>query len=116
MKSGWPGVSIRLTVTSPIANDATADLIVIPRCRSSSSESLRCAVVDAADRVDHAGHVEQPLGECRLTGVSCARIPRFSVLRSKRHSLRIGHKGLLVAMNAWRMSPPGSIGAVNFLS
>jgi hypothetical protein len=43
MKSGCPGVSIRFTVTSPIANDATADLIVIPRCRSSSSESV-CVV------------------------------------------------------------------------
>ena len=43
MKSGWPGVSIRLTVTSPIANDATADLIVMPRCRSSASESV-CVV------------------------------------------------------------------------
>ena len=40
MKSGWPGVSIRLTVTSPIANEATADLIVIPRWRSSASESV----------------------------------------------------------------------------
>ena len=40
MKSGWPGVSIRLTATSSIANEATADLIVIPRCRSSASESV----------------------------------------------------------------------------
>ncbi len=43
MKSGWPGVSIRLTVTSPIANETTADLIVIPRWRSSASESV-CVV------------------------------------------------------------------------
>ncbi len=40
MKSGWPGVSIRLTVTSSIANDTTADLIVMPRCRSSAKESV----------------------------------------------------------------------------
>ncbi len=40
MKSGWPGVSIRLTVTSSMTNDTTADLIVIPRCRSSSKESV----------------------------------------------------------------------------
>ena len=40
MKSGWPGVSIRLTVTSSMANDTTADLIVMPRCRSSASESV----------------------------------------------------------------------------
>ena len=43
MKSGWPGVSIRLTVTSPITNETTADLIVIPRWRSSASESV-CVV------------------------------------------------------------------------
>jgi hypothetical protein len=43
MKSGWPGVSIRLTVTWSIENEATADLIVIPRCRSSASESV-CVV------------------------------------------------------------------------
>ena len=40
MKSGWPGVSIRLTVTSSMTNDTTADLIVMPRCRSSASESV----------------------------------------------------------------------------
>ena len=55
MKSGWPGVSIRLTVTSSIANDTTADLIVMPRCRSSASESVWVLpVVDAADLVDDA--------------------------------------------------------------
>jgi hypothetical protein len=43
MKSGWPGVSIRLTVTSSIANETTADLIVIPRSCSSASESV-CVV------------------------------------------------------------------------
>jgi hypothetical protein len=31
MKSGWPGVSIRLTVTSSIAKETTAALIVMPR-------------------------------------------------------------------------------------
>ena len=40
MKSGWPGVSIRLTVMSPTPNETTADLIVMPRCRSSASESV----------------------------------------------------------------------------
>jgi hypothetical protein len=43
MKSGWPGVSIRLTVTPSIANETTAALIVIPRWRSSASESV-CVV------------------------------------------------------------------------
>ncbi len=40
MKSGWPGVSIRLTVTPPTTNDTTADLIVMPRRRSSASVSV----------------------------------------------------------------------------
>jgi hypothetical protein len=40
MKSGWPGVSIRLTVTSSIANETTAALIVMPRRRSSARESV----------------------------------------------------------------------------
>jgi hypothetical protein len=40
MKSGWPGVSIRLTVTSSMTNDTTADWIVMPRCRSSAKESV----------------------------------------------------------------------------
>jgi hypothetical protein len=43
MKSGWPGVSIRFTMTSSIENETTADLIVIPRCRSSARESV-CVV------------------------------------------------------------------------
>ena len=43
MKSGWPGVSIRLTVTSPSSNETTAALMVIPRCRSSASVSV-CVV------------------------------------------------------------------------
>ncbi len=30
-KSGWPGVSIKLTVASSTVNETTADLIVIPR-------------------------------------------------------------------------------------
>ena len=40
MKSGCPGVSIRLTATSPIVNDTTAALIVMPRRRSSASVSV----------------------------------------------------------------------------
>ena len=42
-KSGWPGVSIKLTQVPSTVKDATADLIVIPRCRSSASESV-CVV------------------------------------------------------------------------
>ncbi len=41
MKSGWPGVSIRLTVTSSsMTNETTADLIVMPRWRSSARVSV----------------------------------------------------------------------------
>ena len=42
-KSGCPGVSIKLTVVPPTVNETTADLIVIPRWRSSASESV-CVV------------------------------------------------------------------------
>jgi|GEM_PF-3681966 len=41
MKSGWPGVSIRLTLVSPaMVNEVTAALMVMPRCRSSASVSV----------------------------------------------------------------------------
>ena len=43
MKSGWPGVSMMLTAKSPMRNETTAALIVIPRRRSSSSVSV-CVV------------------------------------------------------------------------
>jgi hypothetical protein len=38
-----PGVSMRLTATSQIIKDATADLMVMPRSRSSARESV-CVV------------------------------------------------------------------------
>ena len=41
MKSGRPGVSSRLTTTSPSANDVTAARMLMPRRRSMSSESVR---------------------------------------------------------------------------
>ncbi len=70
MKSGCPGVSIRLTVTScdderhdrGLDGDAAAAFEV-------EGVGLCGAVVDAADRVDDVGFVEQPLGEARLTRV-----------------------------------------------
>jgi hypothetical protein len=43
MKSGCPGVSIRLTVRPPTSNETTADLIVMPRCCSSGRKSV-CVV------------------------------------------------------------------------
>ena len=77
MKSGWPGVSIRLTVTSSIANDDDRRLdrdaaLALERQRV----GLRRAVVDAADLVDDTGGVEQPLGERRLTGVYMRQDPQ----------------------------------------
>ena len=41
MKSGWPGVSMRLTWRSPTAKAATAERMVIPRSRSRSPLSVR---------------------------------------------------------------------------
>jgi hypothetical protein len=58
MKSGWPGVSTRLTARSPRTNEATAERV-----------GLGGAGVDAADVVDRAGVVEESLGEGGLTGV-----------------------------------------------
>ncbi len=43
MKSGWPGVSTRFTGTPAMVNDTTADLMVMPRWRSSASVSV-CVV------------------------------------------------------------------------
>ena len=97
MKSGWPGVSIRLTVTSSSANDTTADLIVMPRCCSSASESV--CVVPASTlpglSITPAAYSSRSVSVV-LPASTCARIPKLSVLRSdKRHTLQIGHKGPL---------------------
>ena len=70
MKSGWPGVSIRLTVTPPsgerhhggLDGDAAAAFQL-------ERVGLGAAGVDAADLVDHPGGVQQPLGQAGLTGV-----------------------------------------------
>ena len=85
MKSGWPGVSIRLTCTSFSANDATADLIVMPRCRSSASESV-CVVPASTlpSSVDGAGLVQQPFGESCLTGVYMRQDPKVELFLSPR--------------------------------
>ena len=77
MKSGWPGVSIRLTVTSSIANDDDRGLdrdAALPLERE--RVGLGGAGIDAADLVDDAGGVEQPLGESGLTGVYMRQDPQ----------------------------------------
>ena len=90
MKSGWPGVSIRLTVTSPTTNETTADLIVMPRWRSSASESVwvlpssTLPISSMTPAVNSSRSVRLV-----LPASTCARIPKLSV-RTKRHVLRIG--------------------------
>ena len=77
MKSGWPGVSIRLTVTSSIdeRHDGGLDRdAALPFQRQGIG--LGAAVVDAADLVDDAGGVEQPLGQACLTGVYMRQDPQ----------------------------------------
>src|SRR5215831_18331140 len=97
MKSGWPGVSIRLTVTPSTGNETTADLIVIPRCCSSASESVRVVPLSTlpASSITPAAYRSRSV-RVVLPASTCARIPRFSVLRSKRQYLQVGHDGLLV--------------------
>ena len=96
MKSGWPGVSIRLTVTSSMANDTTADLIVMPRRCSSSSESVWVVPSSTLpiSSMTPAAYSSRSVSVV-LPASTCAKIPKLSVVRSKRHTLRIGHKGLL---------------------
>src|SRR5215203_7161638 len=90
MKSGWPGVSTRLTATSPMTNDTTADLIVMPRCRSSvkvsvlvlPSSTLPISSMTPAAQSSRSVRVVLPAS-------TCARIPRFKV-PIERHVLYIG--------------------------
>ena len=80
MKSGWPGVSIRLTVTSSISNETTADLMVIPRCRSSASESvwvLPSSTLPISSMIPTVCSSRSV--RLVLPASTCARIPRFSV-------------------------------------
>ena len=96
MKSGWPGVSIRLTVTSSMTNDTTADLIVMPRCRSSARESV-CVLPSSTlptSSMTPAAYSSRSVSVV-LPASTCAKIPKLSVRRSKRHTLRIGREALL---------------------
>ena len=95
MKSGWPGVSIRLTVTSSIDERHDGGLdgdAALPFQRQRIG--LGAAVVDAADLVDDTGGVEQPLGQACLTGVYMRQDPQVQRSCSKRHILRIGREAL----------------------
>ena len=98
IKSGWPGVSIRLTATSPITKDATADLIVMPRWRSSANVSVW--VVPSSTRPNRS--MARAANSSRsvklvLPASTCAKIPKFRVRTMRQvHSigglLRCGHE------------------------
>ena len=90
MKSECPGVSIRLTVTSSIAKDTTADRIVIPRCFSSARVSVW---VLPASTLPTSSMTPAPYSSRSVRVVlpasTCARIPKFNDFTSK-HVLCIG--------------------------
>ena len=65
MKSGWPGVSIRLTVTSSMAKAATAERMAL----EGEGIGLGSALVDATEAVDDACGEKYPFGEGCLTSV-----------------------------------------------
>src|SRR2546429_5549174 len=70
--------------------------MVIPRCCSSGSESV-CVVPASTLPIASITPARYSSRSVRvvLPASTCAKIPRFSVRRNKRHTLRIGHKGLL---------------------
>src|SRR5215469_8634171 len=75
-------------------NEATADLIVIPRCRSSASESV-CVVPAStlpSSEMTFAAYSSRSV-RVVLPASTCARIPRLRVVRGTRHTLRIGLNG-----------------------
>jgi len=79
-REAWPGVSIKLTVTPSTANEVTADLIVIPRCRSSASESV-CVVPASTlpiSSMTPAAWSSRSVSVV-LPASTCARIPKLSV-------------------------------------
>jgi len=101
MKSGWPGVSIRLTVRSSTANDTTADRIVMPRCRSRARVSVW--VLPSSTRpivpMTPAANSSRSV-RLVLPASTCATIPRFSAL-TKRHVLMAGNDSFLAGHERW---------------
>lgn len=80
MKSGWPGVSIRLTVVAPRVKETTADLMVMPRWRSSARESVRVLPWSTLPMVSMVPAVWRSRSvRLVLPASTCARIPRFTV-------------------------------------
>ncbi len=90
MKSGWPGVSTRLTARSPRRNEATADRIVMPRSRSRSSESVWVVPASTLPARSMAPAVNSRRSvRVVLPASTCARMPRLSV-RMGPHAFRGG--------------------------
>ena len=89
MKSGWPGVSIRLTVVSPMANETTAARMVMPRVRSSArvsvwvlpASTLPTASMTPASKSRRSVRLVLPAS-------TCASIPRLRH-RIPRHDLAV---------------------------
>src|SRR5215472_11473517 len=81
-------------VTSPMPNEATADLMVIPRCRSSASESVWVVPASTlpSSEMTFAAYSSRSVSVV-LPASTCARIPRLSVVRGTRHTLRVGLNG-----------------------
>ena len=77
MKSGWPGVSIRLTCDVPDRErrDGGPDRDPAPPLER-QRVGLRRAGIDAAELVDDARVVQQPFGESCLTGVYVRQDPQ----------------------------------------
>ena len=88
MKSGCPGVSIRLTAMPPTVNETTAERIVMPRRRSSASESVCVfpASTLPGSSMTPAAWRSRSVSEV-LPASTCARIPRFKHCTA-RHVLR----------------------------
>ena len=84
-KSACPGVSMRLTVRSFSCNDTTADLMVMPRARSSSIVSV-CVVPLSTLPTDGMTPVSKRIRSVRLVlpASTCARMP--SVTTAMRHT------------------------------
>src|SRR5829696_7154378 len=80
MKSGWPGVSIRLMVVRPTTNDTTAALMVMPRWRSRSRVSvwvLPWSTLPTSSMTPAANSSRSV--RVVLPASTWARIPRFTV-------------------------------------
>ena len=89
-------MSIRLTTTFSIANQTTADLMVIPRSSfQGEGVSLRCTLVDASDGLDNTGGVEKPLGERGFTCVDVGEDPQVECVARQASfpSRSQGHSG-----------------------